>query len=170
MINQDSWEWLAICPGGIKAMTSKWSSMFINHDPPSTYLHVFPIWIGCMHRACFQSSSHPGPASFARMEQSLAHFVSCICYHALQGAFGGIFVAKMTSVSFTVRGGFHSLKGQQIEDPFNFRWVGWIYIHDKAWYDLIMINCLWMKCMIWFLCVYFLNLFEIRKEILIFCS
>lgn len=42
----------------------------------------------------------------ARMEQSLAHFVSCICYHALQGAFGWIFawsvdvsVAKLTSVS-----------------------------------------------------------------------
>ena len=76
--------------------------------------HVFPIWIG------YTSRMLPGLpvtriASFARMEQSLAHFVSCICYHALQGAFGGIFVAKMTSVSFTVRGGFHSLKVSKLK-------------------------------------------------------
>jgi len=93
--------------------------MFINHLLNGMILqvptHVFPIWIG------YTSGMLPVTriASFARMEQSLAHFVSCICYHALQGAFGGIFVAKlwqkMTFVSFTVRGGFHSLKVSKLK-------------------------------------------------------
>ena len=147
MINQDSWEWLAIFPGGIKAMTSKWSSMFINHLLNGMILQV-PKTYPCLSR--FGEGAYIGHASSLPVTRdphlspgwSKAWLISCPAF--------AIMPSKELSVEFLWQTmticilhcswWFSQFESQQIEDPFNFRWVGWIYIHDKAWYYIITYN------------------------------